>query len=324
MRISKRARFMLLFSESEKYSIPLSEQVGKVGEIIYQSSFHLTANGIKKLIELAYMMTGWWQQTYIDDIVHSKTKGEKAPYSAHLVVYSPYDLDIDVRELKLSVREHLESLGMDGRQLHGSDAWHDTKPVLEILLVEGGRFFLNRAPYGSDRALMQRLEGERSAAGLEPTQVVLAGSVVLELHGLRAARDIDYFSLVPPPKDKHDWDCRNFNPEYTSQMVWDVCSSGESFVYKGFRFQSLEMYLRCQDLKRLTKKGNSDLQLASALFDENKKFLDFKLESLIIVTRRVKFAGRVFLVRIYGKVAQSVPVPMRRAIKWLIGTSKLF
>ena len=121
---------------------------------------------------------------------------------------------------------------------------------------------------------MHRLETEVSAAGPVPTLIVLAGSVVLELHGLRDARDIDYFSLSPPLKDKHDWGSRNSLPEYSSQTVWDVCSSRESFVYKGFRFQSLEMYLKCQDIKRLTRKGRSDFQLASALFNDNATRVD--------------------------------------------------
>lgn len=322
LRIRKNARFMLLFSESEKYSIPMCEQVGKAAQIVHQFSFCLTDDGVKRLIELAYSMTDWWTPTYIDDIAHSKTKNEHAPFSAHLIVYVPDNSDSDTRELKLSVREYLESLGMDGRQLHGSDSWDDTAPVLEILLVEGGRFFLNNAPYSSERGLMHRLESEVSAAGPVPTLNVLAGSVVLELHGLRVAHDIDFFSLHPPLKDKHDWDCRNFLPEYSSQTVWDVCSSKESFVYKGFRFQSLEMYLRCQDVKRLTKKGRSDYRLASAIFNDKGKFLLSSWANLTIIRRRVKFGMKIFIFRTYGRTIRMIPLPVRRAIKHLIRMAK--
>ena len=322
LRIRKNARFMLLFTESEKYSIPMCEQVGKVAQIVHQFSFSLTDDGVRRLIELAYSMTDWWTPSYIDDISHSKTRNEHAPYSAYLMVYVPDNPDSDTRELKLSVREYLESLGMDGRQLHGSDSWHDTMPVLEILLTEGGRFFLNRAPYGSERGLMHRLETEVSAAGPVPTLNVLAGSVVLELHGLRVARDIDFFSLSPPLKNKHDWGCRNSLPEYSSQTVWDVCSSRESFVYKGFRFQSLEMYLKCQDIKRLTGKGRSDFRLASALFNYKRKFALADWQNLIIIKRRVKFAGKVYILKQYGRIARMAPLPVRQAIKRLIRIAK--
>jgi hypothetical protein len=318
LNISKKSRFMLLFAGSEKYATHLHKEVSSFAEVIYQFGFRISRDGLRRLVEVAYHMNDWWTPSYIDEILREKLGESDVSRTGHIIVYQPNSDVIDVREFKLLVREKLELKGMNGRQLHGSDQWSDTKAVLEVLLSEGGRFFLNNGPYGSERSLMERLQSEVTAAGPDPTSITLAGSTVLELHGLRKARDIDFFSLKPPEKDTFDWGCRNYNFDYSSEDVWNACRTQSSFVFKGFRFQSLEMYLRYQEHRRITSKGKFDYNLANILLKKESSWQTEKREKLYILVRQIKYGVTIFVIRTYPKFVRKVPAPIRRLVKWLL------
>lgn len=314
----RKARFVLLFSGAESWKEPFQAEMKSLGTTVYSSSLKLSEDGVRRLIELAYSMNDWWTPSYIDKICQEKVPDGNFPTSAFLLVYEPLADVEDVRSLKLELRSKLEALGMDGRRLHGSDTWLDTSPVLDILLSAGGRFFLNTVPYGAERGLIGRLNEERTAAGEEPKDLTIAGSAVLELHGLRKARDIDYFSLKPSPlKNEFDWGDRN--PDYPQADIWRSCNNEASFFYRGFYFQSLQEYVRLQNYRVLTPKGQRDFRLASAMLSSETDSRSPRSEALYIVLRRVAYASRIYFFRIFGFLGRNTPNWLRDLIKSALG-----
>lgn len=96
---------------------------------------------------------------------------------------------------------------MHGKAVHGSDNWRETEPLLELLLRAPGRLFLNASPYEAGRSLLSKLNEVQSSVGEGQAETInIAGSSVLELHGLRKARDVHCFTpFAIPAKNQFDW-----------------------------------------------------------------------------------------------------------------------
>ena len=319
LKIRKTSRFVFLFAEGRQHKEKLLAATKHLGDILYQRDIELTSNGVRRLIEVAYSMNDWWTPSYIDGIVREKTRGATAPHHAVLVIYEPKDTSLDnVRDLKLQIRSELERVGVHGKSLHGSDNWQDTEPVLQLLLKAPGRFFLNASPYGSERGLLSRLDEEHcSLGGAQAETITIAGSSVLELHGLRRARDIDFFTVSDiPAKSQWDWGCRN--ADYSPRDVWAACHPRNTFVYMGWKFQGLSHYSGLQRYRKLTNKGRHDLGLAEGLLESLGENGATRLVSMALAWKQTKYAGKVHMMRLYGRVAGAVPAWIRPPIKALL------
>jgi hypothetical protein len=170
----------------------------------------------------------------------------------------------------------LPKAGID-RRIHGSDHYHDTMVMAEVFLNQNSLNFLNCSPIGSEERIINLIGGRVSFD--EPLSNkqnwCIDGSAVLEIHGLRIARDIDFIieNGCRPPKDLSrigDNHCKEYS---SSQIRIDeiLADPRMHLLYKGIKFASLSTMLakkyesnhsnRFDDLKLIVKSGDALLDL---------------------------------------------------------------
>lgn len=316
---TQRARILLIFAGDDAFHASLSNSAEKIGTVVYQKDFVLSNSGLKRLVETAYSMNSWkWSLSFIDRISKGKSLGSNAPHSARLLVYEPFD-DLNIRTNKLRIREELSNLGFHGENLHGSDSWSDTQPVLEFVLSSETVEFANTSPIGSEKKLMTRFLNELKASKTfnYRSNILIAGSSVLEIYGLRNARDTDFISLEVPSNTvaPSGWDCRN--RLYSQRQIWEMFNWDQHVNIQGLKFQSLAKYAELQEQRKLTSKGRLDFLLArSKLGTPPTNAMNIGVKGLLIF-RQIKWGAKVGAMRILGRLGSISPEWVRKPVRGL-------
>ena len=309
---TKRIRFILLFNGADGFQTQLRDFVSDHGRVVYQKDMVLTESGVTRLVEFAYSMNDWWwSSSFSKKISQEKFGNHSAPYDASIVLYEPFDESVS-RENKLEVRERMKNTGFTG-SLHGSDQWHDTKPVLDLILSGGGLHFMNFAPYGAEHRIIKKLSLEFKNAGIQRDEVVIGGSTILELHGLRSSRDIDYYSVNGPVGANVDWDCRN--NQLSTRDLWEVNKAENQLRIHGFRFQSLTKYAEIQQRRVLKQKGARDFKLAAVqLGNLQPKEAPAAIRLQLLVRQVAYYVKSSFITGVVKKLTK-LPAPLKEFLK---------
>ncbi len=314
-RITKRPRFIVLFDEAEALGDEVEQKLANEAQILDRIDLNLTQDGLFRFIHMAYQLQDWWAPSYVEDIARTKTGSKKSQYRSSIYTYEPRRGGVDAHSIKLAVRAHLESIGKNGRLIHGSDDWEDTEHILDLILSKPGRHFLNTSPYMADASLIEKLITYPKTSILDDPQndLVIVGSSILELYGLRRAGDIDYISRQDQPQD-YKWDNRAGSYLRSPLISLDEALFDPRFQFRllGIKFQSLAGYRIMQEERILTKKGRDDFRLASShLEDEAKSFSQWFSASL----RKLRWGITVTSWRWFGKLAGSLPEFLKKPLR---------
>lgn len=317
---TQKARIFLVFAGDEAFHGSLSFSAEKVGAKVYQKDFTLSSTGLKRLVETAYSMNTWkWSLSFIDQISKGKSRGSNAPHSARILVYEPFDVE-NIRTNTLRIRQELSNEGFPGENLHGSDFWGDTQPVLEFVLSSETVQFANASPIGSEKKLMARLLNELKASKIYDSRnhILIAGSSILEIYGLRTAGDTDFISLedssyaVAPSS----WDCRN--RIYSQRQIWEMFHWNHHVNIQGLKFQTLAKYAELQEQRKLTSTGRLDFLLAKSQLGTAPppNVIRLRVEGLLIF-RQIKWGAKVGTMRILGRLGSISPEWIRKPVRGL-------
>jgi len=314
-RITKRPRFIVLFDEAEALGDEVEQKLANEAQILDRIDLNLTQDGLFRLIHMAYQLQDWWAPSYVEDIARTKTGSKKSQYRSSIYTYEPRRGGVDAHSIKLAVRAHLESIGKNGRLIHGSDDWEDTKYILDIVLSKPGRHFLNTSPYMADAGLIERLNSYENFMGLEESKSerVIVGSSILEIYGLRSARDIDYISRPNLPNE-FDWGDRTEDYVRSNSISLNEALYNPDYQFRllGRKFQSLSAYCMMQEERVLTKKGRQDFSLAKSLLGHDGKSSS---QDAGLYLRKIRWWAIVSAWRWYGKIGASLPEFVKKPLR---------
>ena len=317
-RLAKTTRFIVLFDERESLCAEVEGKLASQAKILDRVDINLSQDGLFRFIHSAYQLQDWWAPSYVQDIARSKTGSNKERYTASVFTYEPR-YDTTAHSIKLTVREHIEAMGNNGRLIHGSDEWRDTQHILDLVLSKPGRHFLNHAPYMAEAALLERLNNYEDVSGIDEPKGnrVIVGSSILEIYGLRRARDIDYISWPNLPNE-FDWGNRtgDYLRENSLSLEEALYDSAHQFGLFGRKFQSLAAYCLIQEERVLTKKGREDFQLARSLLKEdvNSELVNISVK-LSLSLRKMRWWLIVTAWRWYGKIGGWLPEIIKKPLR---------
>ena len=318
-RLTKTTRFIVLFDERESLGAEVEKQLALEARLMDRVDLNLSQDGLFRFIHMAYQLQDWWAPSYVHDIARSKTGSKKDQYRASVFTYEPRT-NSSAHSIKLNVRAHIEALGKNGRLIHGSDEWMDTRHILDLILSKPGRHFLNHAPYMSEAALLERLDDFEDVGGFneEKSDRVIVGSSILDIYGLRRARDIDYVTWPELPNE-FDWgnrvsDYLRDNPISLDEALYD---REHQFTLSGRKFQSLAAYCMIQEERVLTKKGREDFLLAKTLLKENvnREGIPEIRVILSLTVRQMRWWLIVTAWRWYGKIGGWLPEFIKKPLR---------
>ena len=242
---SNNARATLIFDHQKNTIDELETQISYAADVVIRRRIHLSEIGKRRIIQLAYDHNDWWEDSRLEQMTAERfTSGD-----SHCDVIFTIERNLDtLQERKTNLRQLLPA-GSFERTLHGTDHYFDTIYLAESLLNKNSVLFLNSAPIGSEARIMKLVGGP--ILSLEPSKHprnwCIDGSAVLEIHGLRVAKDIDYLmindSTIPKILLKNG---DNHLPEYLHSKVRIdeiILDPRMHMIYKGIKFATLENFV---------------------------------------------------------------------------------
>ena len=234
-------RAIVIFGEAPSVVDLIEKEIRKTAGIIIRKRIGLTAIGTRRIVEVAYGHNDWWDQT---ELLERMTAERFHDCPSHCDVI--FTLESDLNSLQ-NRKERLRTLLPDQkfeRKLHGSDYYFDSVYLAECVLNANSLLFLNFAPIGGERRILEMLGGPNPQLKPWSTEQdwCIDGSSVLELFGLRRANDIDFLSVegsrVPKNIQKLG---NNHNEAYSRGQInpFEIINDPRNhLIYKGLKFIS--------------------------------------------------------------------------------------
>ena len=263
----KDARAFLLTGLDENLENKISDAISDFAQIVTIEKVNLTKIGQRRIMELAYGHNDWWKPQFRESMV-SERFSNKGRCSAIFFIGS--DLS-RLNDFKSSLRQLLGTNYFD-RQIHGTDYYFDTIAIAEILLNKNGLHFINNAPIDSESRVVSLLGGQIQYVEADGLAVpwCIDGSSIMEIYGIREARDIDYVSvddkkLLSSIKKAGD----NHKTEFLKYPIseYDLVSDPRlHFRYKGHKFMALSTLMFIKS-SLLDTKALKDIVSIAQFFD---------------------------------------------------------
>ncbi|WP_051525833.1 hypothetical protein [Butyrivibrio proteoclasticus] len=251
-------------ADRKKLSI-VEELISEIGEIVFLQDVYLNYDGIRNFMIQVYGHQKWTGN--IDNrFIGVDEKAEACfkkgnPVRAILFQAESFDSVISVKE---KIRE-LFNIG--NHSIHISDNQQETREMAELLFNPNSVFFLNQSKtyeYSNVHKKIKELRKEIVEKGLDTNRFIIDSSAVLEICGLRPARDIDYLTDY---EDITLDSSKKFADDHRSQMQYHTISIKDMlynpsnyFYYDGMKFLSVQR-LREMKKNRNEEKDVLDVEL---------------------------------------------------------------
>ncbi len=262
------SRAFLLTDLDKSLEDRVIDAISDFAQIVTIEKVDLTKIGQRRMMELAYGHNEWWKPQFRESMVSERFSRDRGTCSTVFFIGS--DLS-RLNDFKSSLRELLGNSNFD-RQIHGTDFFSDTIALAEVFLNKNGLHFINNAPIDSESRIVSILGGpiqHEEADGLAVPWCI-DGSAVMEIYGVREARDIDYVSindgkLLPSIKKAGE----NHKKEFFKYPIseYDLVSDPRlHFRFKGHKFMALSTLMFIKS-SLLDAKALQDINLIARFFD---------------------------------------------------------
>jgi len=257
IKLDKNVRIMITYPNINNNLESLENIINKYGFLYYKKTVKLNNNGIDNLIKELYRNEEWIGGLFAGGSLgkYNVCKGNN-PINLYLIHI--YDLD-KLIEFKNKCRG-LYNLGK--HSLHMSDYSEDTFRIACSLLNENSIDFLNNGTNDLSEKTKNTLENYFNKLESNNDDYCVTSSVIMEMYGLRNAKDIDY--LHKNDNILNIENVENHNGiwlSYYTKTKDDIIYNPENhFYFNGFKFVSLSI-LREMKKKRNEIKDQNDLKL---------------------------------------------------------------
>lgn len=232
-----------------KFDSEVETLLRKEGYLYYHRSIPVRHHLLENLIIELYDGEVWSGYTRAD-----KTRDCRGPEPVRLFLFLPRE-GVEMVELKARLRQIY-----GGRHsLHINDTVEEAQRCARVLLNENSRHLLTlRSPNTSS---LEELPSFSLLSGVDREEFLLTGSTVLQIYGLRSARDLDYLSKEEIGDLESHRTQLSFYPASLGELLTDpqhLC------WHRGVKFLSLST-LRKMKEKRGEVKDRADLRLIEPL-----------------------------------------------------------
>ena len=308
---SLKQRAFLLTAISAGETQDIIKEIGRNFSITGLSKVKLSEIGKRRLMGLAYDHNSWWLPQYSESMVAERF--HQGIDDCTLVLF---DSDVvDLTDFKAGLRALLNGKQFE-RQIHCTDGYSDTIALAEVLLNRNGINFMNNSPIGSENRLMGNLGRRKYKDSLtEEIKDCIDGSSVLELYGIREAKDLDYVT-----SDHHVSEysligsCHNDEyvgyPEIYTDVIFDP---RKHLIFKGHKFISLSTFCGMKhyidDLK-----ARSDMKLILSMSESSPPLYHSGKDVMNARKWRIAFSINSSISKLLGLLPVQIEKPIRSSI----------
>lgn len=286
----------IIFPTADGHRDEAFKRLSSLGEIVNMKSFRYNEFIGKEVIKQLYFNSRNDEWNYGLDF-------ESATYKADLCFAGKGDLQIYVIEANLDEttrvkeKQYLRNLwGKDKHSIHITDTIEEANRVVRMFFNQNSRNFMkiNRTQEFASQHMYELFNKYISLAPksfIERDNIAIEGSAVLDLHGIRKGRDLDYISRKPEINFTSDGIERHSEEEnlYHDISLDELLTNPQNFFYyKGCKFLTLEVLRnykknRFRDTK--DKKDGQDIKMIDAFvgdFSDCDSNVDYPLVSVIV------------------------------------------
>lgn len=237
-------------------------------EVIYAKSFTLSVTGAENIISLCYNRKEWYT-----DKIGRRMARERFSLNPKAILMV-FESDLVTVELKKQLRELLPNQ-IFSRRIHGTDTHDETLLLVEAVANPNSLQLINRVQVSDRAPLFRRIpEQVRNNAS-----ICVDGSAVLELYGIRPARDIDLLALhsTSIPLDIHNINVNSPNPIDQDLIIrnprFHHIIYGVKFSTLACRFMSLALEMTPDAQPRNPGKVRRDFEMTALYYGGRQRSL---------------------------------------------------
>lgn len=242
-----------------------------IPDIIYKRSVELTFTAAHNFLAEVYSEEPWLgaEEEGFPGVKGKLMECFTSAAPMRLYVFQAESLGA-VQEVKDRIRA-LYSVGK--HSVHITDSHEEAVRLGQVLLNANSRHFLEHGkPWAFRKTLeqMRSLRNELEGQGIGPDHVLVDGSLVLALYGLREARDVDV--LIGDQATPHSSGLESHDSElvYHGRSKADLIYDSRYFFYhRGLKFVSVGQLARMKG-KRSEMKDHKDLKMMTPLLSESR------------------------------------------------------
>jgi hypothetical protein len=257
------------FSKKKLVKEILQEHVG----IVYEKQVQLNTKGAHSFISQIYSHHDWvGTPREMFHGAHNKANNCFKNYKSPITLFV-LESDVALSEI-LKLKELIRTkIGLDKHSVHITDNFEETKQISELLLNGNSVYQMNygnplKYPKGVECVLKFKNYLLENNWNLD--DILIDGSLSMEVFGIRKADDIDFISdkIIPKTKTYSQRSKEELFKLYGDN--WDNLNTPDSyFYYFGLKFITLSEVLKSKE-RRNEKKDRKDTLLLIEFLENNK------------------------------------------------------
>jgi hypothetical protein len=259
-KIHPQVRAMVLYPTATKYNkfINIVDIINKYGFIYYHKDINLNKNGINNLIKEMYRNEEWIGGLFPNGWSPGGKAERCIENSKTTIILIVMNNLNECVELKEKCRE---LYGLGKHSLHISDEMEDTFRITSCLLNNNSVHFLNNGTNDVSHNTKSLLDKYfRNVKNKD--EFCLTSSLLLEMYGLRNAKDIDYININDTNLNIENIGCHDgqWFSYYQNNKNELLFNPKNYFYFNGYKFLTLENIYKMK-LNRNENKDIKDIKL---------------------------------------------------------------
>lgn len=244
---NKNVRCMVTYPVAYKYNQTenIMKVIEKYGFLYYKKEINLNKNGICNLIKELYRGEGWIGGMFPNNSCGGKFNVcySNDPITLYLIDFKNLDKLV---EFKDKCRAFFD---LKKHSLHMSDYTKDTFRIASSLCNKNSLDFLNNGTNNISQNTRKLLISYFDNLNEDNNDYVLTSSVILELFGLRNAKDLDYIHkndniLQLQNTGVHNGKWLSFYSEPKNELLYNP---NHYFYFNGFKFATLNVIKKMKE-----------------------------------------------------------------------------
>jgi hypothetical protein len=260
VELKTTTRFLMLVGGVQYEHEHFKKTLCDLFQIVGHSQFRVSLSGQSNLIKTMYSDNDWWEDSYIEGFKSLRFTGGDAWNLATIVFIDTLE---DLVQVKEDLRKKILVDDAFKRRIHGSDNHFQTLQMAQSVLNRNSIHYLNNSSLNASLPILAKISKAAEKGKLAIGDYCLVGSSVMELYGIRSARDIDMVSNKTNDSkfSMHGLDIdavehRDSHPTYS------FLNSDPRFFFwvNGIKVMSLDSLVTFK-LNRGTPKDRNDLEM---------------------------------------------------------------
>ncbi len=260
--------FACIWPSADRSKLQVAEEMlREIGSVVYEQDIYLTYEGMRNFMIQIYGLQSW-VGTIEDKFsgVNYKVNpcyNSNNPVRTYLIEASNPEMIVDI---KAKIRD---IFGIENHSIHISDNQQETIAMAEMLFNPNSVDVMNFAkPFVFDTVFYKLKEFQEMIArnNLDRSRFIIDSSAVLEVCGLREARDIDYLTDYEDAIEAYEGiENHESQIKFHDISVADMLYNPENyFYYYGFKFLSVYRLMEMKK-RRNEPKDQRDVELCKKI-----------------------------------------------------------